>query len=103
MSTLRKPYLVGNRDLLWVLAAAAVCACFAWALLGHLQKRHEVYRLGYQMSALTLEHEMLLEENRRLVVEAALQADVDRLESEALLRLRLRPTEPSQIRHGSPR
>ena len=87
----------GNSDLVWLVGGVLVCAWFVFGLLRYLEQRHEVYRLGYEMSALTQEHDLLLEENRRLVVEAALQSSAERLEEEAYQRLGLRPTEASQI------
>ena len=75
----------------------------AYAIMKTLAQRHEVYRLGYEMGALTREHDLLLEENRRLLVEAALQSSAERLEQEALERLQLRPTEPHQVLHAGER
>lgn len=92
--------LTGNSDLVWLVICAVVCSLFAGVLLRYLSMRHEVYQLGYKMADETREHSQLLEENRRLVVEAALQGNTERLEQEALERLGLRPTEPGQILNG---
>ncbi len=89
--------LAGNRDILWVLVCTAVCAAMVAVLLRNLGMRHDIYRMGYEVTALTEEHSLLLEENRRLAVEAALQSNTERLEAEALDGLRLRQTDPEQI------
>jgi cell division protein FtsL len=86
---------------LWLAICLAVCAVFAGTLLHYLRMRHEVYRLGYEVADLTEEHSHLLEENRRLKVEAAFQSSAERLEAEALQRLGLRPTEPDQVVQAS--
>ncbi len=98
--SMQRQRLSGNADLMWVALTVAICAVFATALLSHLNQRHEVYQLGYDMTEQTSEHALLLEENRRLVVEAALQGSVERIEEEALLRLGLRPTEQEQVVRG---
>lgn len=92
--------LIGNSDLVWLVMCTVVCSLFVGVLLRYLSLRHEVYQLGYQMADETREHSLLLEENRRLLVEAALLSNTERLEEEALERLGLRPTEPSQIVNG---
>lgn len=92
--------LSGHSDLVWVLVSAVLCALFVGGLLRHLSQRHEVYNLGYELAEQTREHALLLEENRRLRVEIALQSNAERLEQEALRRLGLRATAPSQIRQG---
>jgi cell division protein FtsL len=89
--------LSGHRDLSWVALCVAVGALFSTVLLAYLEQRHDVYQLGYQVAAQTQEHSRLLEENRRLVVEVALQSSVPRLEAEAIETLGLRPTTPEQI------
>ena len=99
MKALRRTH-TGSSDLIWVLGCVVLCALFVAGLLRYLEQRHEVYRLGYEMGALTQEHDLLLEENRRLVVEAALQSSAERLEQEAYQRLGLRPTEANQIIHA---
>ena len=92
--------LTGNSDLVWLVICTVVCSLFVGVLLRYLSMRHDVYQLGYKMADETREHSLLLEENRRLVVEAALQSNTERLEQEALERLGLRPTEPGQIVTG---
>ncbi|MBN1947597.1 MAG: cell division protein FtsL [Bradymonadales bacterium] len=95
--------LKGSADLLWLAACLMVCVAFGAVLLRYLDGRHEVYRLGYDLAAQTQEHSRLLEENRRLLVETALQSNAERLEIEALEWLGLRPTGPRQIRIGQER
>ena len=92
--------LSGHKDLLWLFLCVLVSAIFGAILVHYLSLRHEVYQLGYDLAAQTQEHSRLLEENRRLVVETALQSNAERLETEALQRLGLRPTAPEQIRIG---
>jgi cell division protein FtsL len=92
--------LKGQTDLLWLTLILVICVAIGIILLDYLNQRHQVYSLGYDLAEETQQHNRLLEENRRLVVETALQSNADRLESEALERLGLRPTEPDQIRQG---
>lgn len=96
MIRLRKK-LVGNSDICWVVGATLVCALFVAVLLRFLSMRHVVYQLGYELAALTHEHSRLLEENRRLVVEAAVHSNEEQLESRAIEMLGLRPTVSEQV------
>jgi cell division protein FtsL len=93
--------LVGRGDLVWVALVTVVCALFVVTLLRFLGHRQEVYRLGYEVAELTRQHSLLLEENRRLTVEAAVQSNAERLEHEALERLHLRQMRAEQVVDGA--
>ena len=93
--------LSGKSDILWVVCFSGFCAIFGALLLHYLEERHNVYRLGYEIAEQAREHELLLEENRRLMVEAAVQSRPERLEEEAVDRLGLSPPVSSQIIRAS--
>ncbi len=66
-------------------------------LLVHVWSRYRVLSLGYELSELTTEREQLLEENRRLRIEARVLMRADRLKPIARRQLGLIAPAPENI------
>ncbi len=77
------------RRFTWSWTAAVLAA--AVAFLAHLALRHEVVRLGYEVSEARAERRRLLEQKRLLEVEAASLKQPSRIEAIARGRLGMRP------------
>ncbi len=86
------------RRFTWSWTAAVLAATVAF--LAHLALRHEVVRLGYEVSEARAERRRLLEQKRLLEVEAASLRQPGRIEAIARGRLGMRPPEPRPARGG---
>lgn len=69
--------------------------------ISHVARRHQVIRLGYQLSEQTVELRRLEEENRRLRLERSMLRHPDRIERYAQHLGMIRP-DPRQIRVVAP-
>jgi cell division protein FtsL len=81
-----------------VIATLLIVTAAVLALgIGHVNRRHEAVRLGYELARETDELRALKEENRRLRLERSMLRHPDRIERHALTLGMARP-DPAQIR-----
>lgn len=66
-------------------------------LVAHVHNQYRLAQVGYQLAEATSEHQQLLEENKKLVVEARLQGRSDRVTEVAQREFGLRHVSPEQI------
>lgn len=66
-------------------------------LLFHVWNQYRITDLGYQIAEVTTEHRALLEENKKLVVEARLQGHSDRVSQVAKYQFGLQEAHPDQF------
>ena len=66
-------------------------------LLFHVWNQYRITELGYQVAEVTSEHRTLLEENKKLVVEARLQGHSDRVSEVAKSQFGLQEAHPEQF------
>lgn len=85
------------RDLTRVLTLLAVVAIPVAILMTHVSNQYRVAHLGYDIAATTKTHQKLLEENRKLRIEAAVQGRTERMSTMARAQFGLEPTRPNQI------
>jgi cell division protein FtsL len=79
-------------------ACMVMVAALATAIaVGHVSRRHDVVRLGYQLSQATERLHELEEEHRQLVLETATLTDPARIRPLAM-KLGMAPPAPSQVR-----
>lgn len=77
-----------------VLAVVAVPTAL---LLFHVWNQYRITDLGYQIAEVTEEHRQLLEENKKLTVEAGIQGRSDRVSQLAQQQFGLQETRSDQI------
>lgn len=69
----------------------------ASALIWHVWHEYRIVHLGYEIAAVTQEHRNLLEENKKLSVEAAILGRSDRVTGVAREQFGLQLARPDQI------
>lgn len=67
-------------------------------LIFHVWNEYQITHLGYEISRVTNEHRELVEENRKLSIEVAVQGRTERMAEVARTRFGLEPVSPDQIR-----
>ncbi len=77
-----------------VLLLVGVPTCL---LVVHVYNQHRLAEVGYQIAEATAEHQQLLEENKKLTVEARLQGRSDRVKEVAEQQFGLEPLSPAQV------
>ncbi len=85
------------QDTLVVLGTLLITSLIVSILLLQVWNRVQVFELGYQMTELTREREALMEEQKRLRVEAVISSTTERLDKVAREDLGLRPIMPGQV------
>jgi len=78
-----------------VLLAVSVASSL---LLFHVWNQYQITHLGYEISRVTNEHRELLEENKKLSIEVAVQGRTERMAEVARARFGLQPVSPGQIK-----
>lgn len=66
-------------------------------LLFHVWTQYRITKLGYEVAEQTEEHRELIEEQRKLSIEATYQGRTERVLSVATERFGLQPMEPEQV------
>ncbi len=66
-------------------------------LLLHVWNQYRITELGYQIAEVTSEHRQLLEENKKLTVEARIQGHSERVSEVAQQQFGLQKPHPSQV------
>lgn len=84
-------------DGLRILKVAVVVAIPALLLLSHVWTRYQITELGYEVAAQTRLHRQLIEEQRKLSIEAALQGRSERVVARAREQFGLVEVRPEQI------
>lgn len=87
----------------WIADAVLVAKVFVLVaiptglLLVHVWNQYRITEVGYEIAAVTTEHRVLLEENKKLTVEARLQGRSDRVAEVARRQFGLAETRPEQV------
>jgi cell division protein FtsL len=97
-ANVKKHLLGGSRDALRVGAVLAVAAALTGILLLHVWNQYQITHLGYRIAEVTHEHRRLLEENKKLSIEAAIQGRSERITGVAREQFGLQPLKPEQVR-----
>lgn len=85
------------KDALVVISIVATIAGIVSIFLVHVKNEFHIAQRGYDLADVTLTHRQLIEENRRLSVEAALLVRSDRIISRAKLEFDLEVAKPDQV------
>lgn len=85
------------RDTVTILQISAMMAIPTALLLTHVSNQYKITELGYQIAQVTSEHRGLLEENKKLTVEARVQGRSDRMAQMARRDFGLVEARPEQI------
>ena len=93
----RESLLDAARDLAQVLIMVALVAMPVALLMEHVRTKQQITHTGYQIAKTTNEHRRLMEENKMLSIEAAVQGRSDRVVSLASERFGLEPARHEQI------
>lgn len=83
---------------LWATLLGAVASL----LMFHVWNQYRIMKIGYQIAEVTTEHRKLLEQNKKLAIEAAVVGRTERLSSVARERYGLEPVGPHQVRILNP-
>lgn len=74
-------------------AVTLICS----VLMFHVYNRFQITHLGYEIARVTKEHRELVEQNRKLSIEVAVQGRTERMTEVARARFGLQPMQPEQI------
>ncbi len=66
-------------------------------MLSHVWTQYQITEMGYEIASVTSEHRDLLEENKKLTVEARMQGRSDRVAEVAMKEFGLQEMDPDQI------
>ena len=86
-----------REDLVWVALTFAAVAIPVALLLFHVHNQFRVLELGYEIAEVTREHKKLVEQNKKLRIEAAVQGRTERMTQTAQQRFGLEPARPEQL------
>lgn len=95
---MKERVLDATRDLARMGAVVAAVAVVTSLLGVHVWNQYRITELGYEISNVTSEHRRLMEENKKLSIEVAVQGRTERMTEVARERFGLQPTEPDQVR-----
>lgn len=74
------------------------CVTAVSGLLGfHVWNQYRITQIGYEISQVTSDHRALMEENKKLAIEVAVQGRAERMTSLARERYGLEPLKPAQV------
>lgn len=85
------------RDGVVVAKVVMILAIPTTLLVFHVWNQYRITDLGYRIAEVTTEHRQLLEENKRLTVEAGIQGRSDRVSQVARRQFGLQEPRPEQI------
>lgn len=86
------------RDVVQVAALTAFLAAASALLMVHVWNQYRIMHIGYEIADVTSEHQRLLEQNKKLAIEAAVVGRTERLSDVARERYGLVPVQPDQVR-----
>lgn len=90
--------IAGSKDVLRVGGVVVVATAIVGILLFHVWNQYQITQLGYRIAEVTHEHRRLLEENKKLSIEAAIQGRSERMTGVARDQFGLEPLKPEQVR-----
>ncbi len=70
----------------------------ATLMMVHVWNQYQILNIGYEIAEVTTQHQRLLEENKKLAIEAAVVGRTERLSNVAVERYGLVPVQPEQVR-----
>lgn len=94
---MRHVFIESGQDALHIMLLVALVAIPASLLLGHLHTRYEISQAGYDIAKVTRTHRKLMEENKKLSIEAAVLGRTERMSDMARDRFGLVPTRPERV------
>lgn len=81
-----------------VTALVTFLAVAVGLLMFHVWNEYRIVQIGYEIAEVTTQHRQLLEENKKLAIEAAVVGRTERLSTVARTRYGLEPVRPEQVR-----
>lgn len=85
------------RDMAHILLLMACVAIPAAILMNHIHTQYQITQAGYDIAKVTRKHRRLMEDNKKLAIEAAVQGRTERMTNMARDQFNLEPTRPEQI------
>jgi cell division protein FtsL len=79
-------------------AIVGALAAVVGLLMFHVWNQYRIVELGYEIADVTHEHRQLIEQNKKLAIEAAVVGRTERLSNVARDRYGLQPVQPEQVR-----
>ena len=76
----------------------AVLTVAVGLLMFHVWTEYRIVQMGYEIADVTNQHRQLIEDNKKLAIEAAVVGRTERLSSVARARYGLEPVRPEQVR-----
>lgn len=86
-----------SKDVWRVVSIVALICVPAAILFFHVWTQYQITSLGYEVAEQTREHRQLIEEHRKLSIEASYQGRTERVLSVAQDRFGLQPMQPEQV------
>ena len=86
------------RDLGKIATLLGVVGLVAMILLFHVWNEYRITSLGYEIAKVSHEHRRLIEENKKLSIEVAVQGRTERMTEVARDQFGLQPMKPNQVR-----
>jgi cell division protein FtsL len=86
------------KDAVRIGAIVGALAAVAGLLMFHVWNQYRIVQLGYEIADVTHEHRRLIEQNKKLSIEAAVVGRTERLSDVARERYGLQPIKPEQVR-----
>lgn len=86
------------KDSLRIGGIVAALTLVGGLLMFHVYTQYQIVELGYEIADVTHEHRRLLEQNKKLAIEAAVVGRTERISSVARDRFGLEPVRPEQVR-----
>jgi len=87
-----------SRDFGKVAGLFAAIAVVASILLVHVWNQYRITQLGYDIASVTHKHRRLIEENKKLSIEVAVQGRTERMTEVARDNFGLQPLQPMQVK-----
>ena len=97
-ASVKKHLVSGSKDAFRVGTVIAVAAVLTGILMFHVWNQYQITHLGYRIAEVTHEHRRLLEDNKKLSIEAAIQGRSERITGVARDQFGLEPLKPEQVR-----
>jgi cell division protein FtsL len=85
------------KDSLRIGVTVAALSVVGSLLMFHVYTQYQIVELGYDIANVTSEHRRLLEQNKKLAIEAAVVGRTERVSSVAKERFGLEPVRPEQV------
>ena len=86
------------KDAIKVGGIAMFLATVSGILMFHVWNQYQILEVGYEIADVTHAHRRLIEQNKKLSIEAAVLGSTERLSTVARERYGLEPVRPEQVR-----